>query len=181
MRGLVAAAAAVVILLSGVVTAEAYGVDVWKAVVQWTQDTFHFGDWGNSGSNSNLTYNTLQEALEEGNTPAWLVPTWIPEGFELVDVTLEQTPKQKVYRAKYTNGEQAIRITVQDYLDGTPVYVEQSEGLVEEYEIQGVTYYLFENNKQVHAAWIVDAYECNISGSVTIDELKMMIDSITKG
>ena len=61
------------------------------------------------------------------------------------------------------------------------MYVEQSEGLVEEYIVSGITYYIFENNKQVQAAWTVDSYECNISGNVTIDELKQMIDSIEKG
>ena len=181
MRGLVAAAAAVVILLSGVVTAEAYGVDVWKAVVQWTQDTFHFGSWGDSGSNNNLPYASLQEAMEKGNTPTWLVPAWLPDGFEMAEITAELTPLKKEYRAIYTNGEQKLRITIQDYLDKVPVYVEQSEGLVEEYEIQGVTYYLFENNKRTQVVWIVDTFECRITGELTIDELKLMINSIVKG
>ena len=181
MRSLVAAAAAVVILLSGVVTAEAYGVDVWKAVVQWTQDTFHFGSWGDSGSNNNLPYASLQEAMEKGNTPTWLVPTWIPDGYKLTEITVTQNPAKKIYRAKYTNEEHAFLITVRDHLGDDPVYVEQSEGLVEEYEVTGITYYLFENYDNVKAVWITDSYECYISGNVTIQELKQMIESIKEG
>lgn len=181
MHGLVAAAAALAILIGGSVTAKALGVDVWKAVVQWTQDTFHFGNWGSSCSNSNLTFNTLQEALKEGNTPTWLAPTWIPDDFKLVDITLEQTPRQKVYRAKYTNEGKNLIITVRDHLDGNPVFVEQSDGLVEEYEVAGITYYLFENYDNVKAVWITGSYECYISGNVTIQELKQMIDSIKEG
>jgi len=181
VRRLTAAAAVLAILLVGSVTAKAFGFNVWKAVVQWTQETFHFGDWGNSNADNSQQYDSLQKALEEGNTPSWLVPTWFPDGYELVDITVEQSPKKKTYSAKYEDGDQVLRITVRDYLDVNPIYVEQSEGLVEEYQILGTTYYLFDNNEQVQAAWIVDSCECNIFGDVTIDEIKTMIDSIEKG
>ena len=181
VRRLTAAAAVLAILFVGSVTAKAFGFNVWKAVVQWTQETFHFGDWGDSNADNNQQFISLQEALEEGNTPTWLVPTWIPDGYELVDVTVEQSPKKKTYTAIYTNEVQSLIITVRDYLDGIPVYIEQDEGLVEEYQMLGMTYYLFDNNKQVQAAWILDSCECNIFGNVTIDELKTMINSIEKG
>ena len=110
-----------------------------------------------------------------------LAPTWIPKGYEMIELMVDRTPLTEKYVAIYTNGEQDLRITVRDYLDDVPVYVEQSDGLVEEYEVAGVTYYLFENYDAVKAVWIVDSYECYISGNVTIEELKQMIDSIVKG
>lgn len=181
-RGLVAAAAVLVIVIFGSVTAKAFGFDVWKAVIQWTQETFHFGGWSDSPNEGNkLPYSSLQEALEKGKVTEPLVPTWIPDGYALTDITVERTPFQKKYRAIYTDEERTLRITVQDYLNEDPVFVEQSDGLVEEYEVSGITYYLFENNKQVHAVWIIDSFECYIAGPVTIDELRMMIDSIAKG
>ena len=128
-----------------------------------------------------MPYASLQEALDKGNVSISLIPKWIPDEFGLTAIRVEQTPAKKEYRAKYTNGEQVLRITVQDYLGEIPVYVEQSEGLIEEYEVSGVTYYLFSNYDNVKAVWIVDSYECYISGNVTIEELKMMIDSIEKG
>ena len=181
IRSLTAAAAVLAILLVGSVTAKAFGFNIWKTVIQWTQETFHFGQWGNSDPNSNLSYDSLQDALEEGNVPAWLVPTWFPSGYELSEVKFEQTPLKKKYTAKYINGEDILRITVQDYSDKSPVYVEQSEGLIEQYEASGTTYYLLENNEHTQAVWIVDSYECCITGRVTIDELKTMINSIEKG
>lgn len=181
IRSLTATAAVLAFLVVGSVTAKAFGLDVWKAVIQWTQETFHFGNWGNSDADNDLPYASFQEALEKGNTPAWLVPTNIPNGFSLMDIKVEQSPMQKKYTAIYANGEDVLRITIQDHLDQSPYYVEQSEGLVEEYGVLGTTYYLFENNNQVQAIWIVDSSECNISGNITIDDLKMMIDSIKKG
>ena len=181
MRSLVAASIVLAILIFGSVTAQAFGVDVWKAVVQWTQETFHFGELGGSETNSNLPYASLQEALEQGKVSTSLAPTWFPDGYELVDISIQQGPLDKQYRAKYVNGNLTLRITVQDHLDKNPVYVEQSDGLVEEYVVSGITYYLFANYDNVKAVWVTDSYECYISGNATIDELKEMIDSIEKG
>ena len=181
IRALAATAAVLVILIAGSVTAKAFGVDVWKVVIQWTQETFHFGEWGNSNPNNNLQFETLQEALEEGNAPTWLVPTRIPDGFRLVDVMTTVTPIQKTYRAQYMNGECELIITVREYLNGEPHYEEQSEGFIEEYEATGIVCYLFSNKKTVRAVWLIDSYVCDISGKVTIDEIKKMIDSIQKG
>ena len=181
LRGLTAAAAVLVILVLGSVTAKAFGMDIWKTVVQWTQETFHFGEWGNSNANDASNYTSLQEALEQRKTTTLLAPNWFPSGYELDEIKVEHSPLQTVYTAQYTNGERELRITIRDHLEGKPVYVEQSEGSVEEYEISGITYYLLENNQQVQAVWIVDSYECGISGKITIDELKLMIHSIEKG
>ena len=181
LRGLTAAAAVLVILVLGSVTAKAFGMDFWKTVVKWTQETFHFGEWGNSEANDNLPYSSLQEALEKSKITTSLTPNWFPSGYELIDIKVEYSPLQTVYKAKYSNGDQVLSIVIRDHLEGKPVYVEQSEGLVEEYEISGVKYYLFSDINVVKAVWVNGSYECDIFGNVTIEELKMMIDSIEKG
>ena len=181
VRSLTATAAVIAILIAGSVTAKAFGFNVWKAVIQWTQETFHFGDWGDSGPRNNLSYDSLQEALEQGEITTPLAPTYIPDGFNLDTINVEQTPLKKTYTAKYISGEQIIRISIQDYFKKGPVYVEQSEGLVEEYKISGSTYYLFSNYGTNRANWLCESYACDISGDVTIEELKKMIDSIQKG
>ena len=181
LRSLTATAAILAILLVGSVTAQAFGLNIWETVVKWTQETFNFGEWGNTNANNDLPYASLQEALSKGRINTLLVPTWFPNGYKLVDINVEHKPLQIAYKAKYTNGEQVLRITVQNYLDKIPVYVEQSDGLVEEYEVAGVTYYLFSDIDVVKAVWINGSYECNIFGNVTIEELKQMIDSIEKG
>ena len=181
VRRLAATAAVLAILLIGSITAKAFDYDVWKAFIQWTQEAFNFGQGDEPNPDNNLQFDSFRAALKEGNVPTSLVPTWFPDGYELDDVKVERSPLKKIYTARYTNGNQNIRITIRNYLDKSPVYVEQSEGLVEEYERSGITYYLVENNERMQAIWIVDSYECKITGDLTIDTLKMMIDSIEKG
>ena len=180
-RSLTAAAAVLGILLVGSVTAKAFGFNLWKTVIQWTQETFHFGQWGNPDSRSKLAYDSLQDALEQGEITTPLAPTWFPEGYELDSITIDQTPLKKAYKAIYIKGEQRLRITIRDHLDKSPYYVEQSDGLAEEYEVSGITYYLFTNLEDSRAAWVQESYECDISGDISIEELKEMINSIQKG
>ena len=128
-----------------------------------------------------MPFESLQAALDEGKVPVDLIPTWIPDGFKLSAIEVEHSPLQIKYTARYENGEGSLVITVRDHLDGIPTYVEQRDGLIEEYKVAGITYYLFSDVSQMKAKWVRGSYECDIYGSVTIEELKIMIDSIEKG
>ena len=181
VRSFAATAAVLAILLVGSsITARAFGFNFWQTVIQWTQETFHFGSWGESKASSSLSFDSLKDALEEGNIPVWLVPTSIPDGFALADITIQQSPLKNTYTAKYANEEKILRITVRDYLD-RPFYIEQGDGLVEEYQVFGITYYLFSNLEHNRAVWLYESYECDISGDISMEELKEMINSIQKG
>lgn len=185
LRTLCATAAVVVIVLLGSVTAKAFGVDVWQSVVKWTQETFHFGDGLSTDDAPNVNdggdYTSLQDALDKAEIETRLVPTWIPEGYQLTDVRVEETPTQNTYYAIYKNNAKTLKITVRDYLSSNPQYVEQSDNLTETYEVSGNTYYIFSNNERNQAAWITGSFECYIFGDATIEEMKLMIDSIEKG
>ena len=110
-----------------------------------------------------------------------LAPTWLPEGYENVEVKMTETPKRRRFTAVYQKGEQIIKIQITDYLEESPSQIEQSEGFQELYPSGGVDYYIFSNNEQMQAVWKNENYECYISGPVTIDELKAIINSIEKG
>ncbi len=187
-RGLVAAAAAICILVVGnSITASAWGFDLWETIAKWTQETFHFGYAGQSDSPSgpdtvdSQKYTGLINALSEFDISVNLAPTWFPEGYEEKEVRTEDTPKQKVFIAKYECGEASIRVKIADYLNGSPEQIEQSNDLIEIYNHAGIDYYIFDNEGQLQAVWINENYECFISGPLSLSEIKKMIDSIEKG
>ena len=60
-------------------------------------------------------------------------------------------------------------------------HLEVGEDFLEVYTVSGVTYYIFENLEQLQVVWIVDSYECMISGDISVEEAKKMIDSIERG
>ena len=56
--------------------------------------------------------------------------------------------------------------------------VEKSDDLFEVYTIGGIDYYIFSNSAKLQAKWSIGEFECIIVGSITLDEMKAMIDSI---
>lgn len=183
-KGLAAAAAALALVIGCSITASALGFDVWETIAKWTQETFHFGYAGQETDGNDpsiaeeLPYQKLQEALLEFHITQDIVPTWLPDGYEAVDVRTVETPLQRQFIAKYQCGDKIIKIWIADYLNSSPNQIEQSESAIEVYESAGIKYYIFSDNDQLRAAWIAENYECYISGPLTLSEIEEMIDSI---
>lgn len=187
LRRLIAAAAVVALLVGLPVAASAFGwEDIWNAVAKWARETFSFvsgeqTDASEPIAEDNRQYTSLQQLLVETDQEYDFVPTRIPDGYEIEDITMFENPERKTYIAFYTNGENKFRICVQSYLSSDPEKIEINEELLEVYKVAGKECYIFSNNQQLQAAWIKDSYECNISGELTVEEIKTMIDSIGKG
>lgn len=183
------AAAAVIVLLVGIsaTAVSAFGwEDIWNAVAKWAKETFSFVSSGDAEltepeEKSVQGYASLQEALEETETNVDFVPTWIPEGYLLEEIIVDHNPMQSVYMAHYVKGEKTLKIAIRSYLDADLEVVEINDELLEIYEVDGVEYHIFANNEQLRAVWKRDSYECYISGEMTVEEIKTMIDSIGKG
>ena len=187
MKGLIAAAAVFAFVIGGSLTANAMGFDLWEVIAKWTQETFHFGYYGDAEESDapspDVIYPcaSLQEAIDKYNITVSIVPTWIPDGYEEGEVRTIQTPTQRQFVVQYLNGEKSIRIRITDYIDVHPVQHEQSDSLIEVYSSNSIDYYIFENHDQLKAVWINNTFECFISGPLSITEIKEMIDSIEEG
>ncbi len=187
-RGLVAAVAAVFILVIGnSITASAIGFDLFAIIAKWTQETFHFGQAGQVEGTNAPSPNfarpcgSLQAALDEYKVKASLVPTWMPGGYEEGNIKTTENPTQRQFVAIYQNGEKNIRIRITEYLDDHPAQFEQSDMLIEIYKSSGIDYHIFDNEGQLQTVWLNQNFECYISGSITLSEMKTIIDSIEKG
>lgn len=187
LRRLITAAAVIALVVCLPLSAKGFGwEDIWNIFARWAKETFSFvTDENTNISEPNPEYNgeytSLQDVLRANNRDTDIIPTWIPEGFFLESIAKDITPIQEVYVAFYLSGEKELTIHIQSYLDADPEKVEVNEKLIEIYETSNVEYYIFSNNKQIRAIWIKDSYECYIAGDLTIEEIKLMIDSIGKG
>lgn len=187
MRRLAAAAAVVALLIFIPISARALSLEeMWDIFARWAKETFSFV----SGESTEVSapspedqdeYNSLQELLIEGNRDSSIVPTWIPEGFILDKIEKDSSPMREIYTVRYINGDKKIRIQVTSYLSADIINHEVESDPVEIYINNGIDYYFIKNEDQLRAVWLIDSYECLISGDLSFDELKMMIDSIRKG
>ena len=187
MQGLAAAAAILVFIIGGSITAHAMGFDLWEIIAKWTQETFHFGyaehvEESNAPSpDFEYPCASLQEALDMRNITAALVPTWMPDGYLEGEVAITQTPKHRSFKVNYEHGNDIIVIRIADYMESFPTQIEQSDSLMEIYRSAEIDYYIFENEGTIQAVWIYENYECLISGPISVSDMKKMIDSIEKG
>ena len=177
-------AAMLVLVICSSITANAMGFELWEVIVKWTQETFHFGYVGEIEETNapSPDYDnpcaSLQEALDKYDIAVSIVPTWIPVGYQEGEIKSFQTPTQRQFVAQYQKGDDSIRIRITDYSDTHPVQVEQSDSLVEIYSLNNIDYYIFSNEDQLQAVWVIEHFECYISGPLTLTEIKEIINSI---
>ncbi len=187
LRCLIASAAAVVLVVCIPLAASAFGwKDVWNAVAKWAKETFSFVSGENAEycepspdyEGENVSF---QEFLVKSEVNANLVPSWIPDGYVLELTKKELSPERKIYAAYFINGDKELRIRVQTYPSTDALNIEIEEDILETYPSADTVYYIFSNEDQIQVVWVTDSYECCISGDISLDEAKMMIDSIGKG
>lgn len=133
--------------------------NVFQMISSWSDDIFLMEDNVNTFKNEytlpeNDRYGKLQEALDEYEISANVVPNWMPEGFILDDIIVNvlQEPERIEIRAYYLNGERMISLFYNQYRESLTSY-EKNDSSVEIYTVGGVKHYLFENMESEVAVW----------------------------
>lgn len=192
LRTVLVAAVLVACLFSGMVVAQASGLDVFGAIARWTADAFSFGDvsaLGTSDTEEQLhyteaaktvpeEYEELQTELRQRDLPLYFPE--IPDGFELTDNVLYVSSRdgKLSYTNCYMRGSDMICLDItQNVRDPQKIY-EKDDNPVEEYICNGIAHYLFTNLENQMAVWSAGELEYNISTSLSRDQLKELIQSI---
>ena len=185
LKTVAAVLVAVLILAVGTsVTAEAFQIDIWGKFASWTKEIFHFTDTpqGTTATNPEKEYNaelkSLQDALNDFEITENLVPTWMPEGYKSKDLKIMSSPRVRNISAVYEKNGSELVINIRQTI-GVPAHqVEKNDDLLETYVVDGVEYYIFSNTETLQTAWSIGEFECIITGKISLEEMKMMIDSI---
>lgn len=187
LRRLAAAAAAIALVVFIPLSASAFGWEgIWNIFARWAKETFSFVSDESAlirqpSPVDEEDYVSLQAVLEDNNRSADMIPSWIPDGYVLERIEKDITPAQEIYWAFYLDGEKELTIRVQTYMFTDIQNIEIEQDYIEVYTRSGIEYYIFSNVDQIQVIWAVDSYECTISGDLSLDEAKKMIDSIEKG
>ena len=126
-------------------------------------------------------YATLAEGLAAMDLKA-LTPTAIPEGYALESVEVQDLEVWADLSAQYFNAAgDLLRFSCSCYGEGSvfSTVVPKDEEEVEVYDFHGTTYYFLSNGCYESVNWMEDELtECSISGPVTREELKAMVNSM---
>lgn len=183
----------IIIFFSGMVVAQAAGVDVFGAIGQWTENTFRFvsiggskNDTNNQGTNvtpQNIQYSSdIQSALRQCGIDETLAPTWYPEGVTISEPQIYSNDDNDTVYFSFTDEDNkffSIGITHYHSAEYLKDFTLEKDNLpVEQYTSNSRTFYILSNDDTVTATWAYGSLIEIISGNLEINELKAIIDSI---
>lgn len=186
LRRIAACAAAVILILCIPLSSSALSLEeLWDIVARWAKETFSFvsGDvehFSEPSPTYDGEYTSLQDVLRANNRDASLVPTWIPDGYELDSVEKVIRPEQELYLAHYISNEGYFILRTQTFISKNPQNIEIGDDVTEKYSIGSIDYYIFSNGNQLQVIWSNAEAEYCISGDISVDIAKKMINSIGK-
>ena len=195
LRAGLIAAVAVLLMLGGMITAQATGIDVFGAFARWTENVFSLGPVRGNGigditnepsqeplPDQQLEYTSLQEALDDYGITEVTAPTWFPEGYMLTGLSVANFEGigRFTLSARYGNDGCRLRIEIMRYTNEPVKQVEKSDAIVESTEINGITFHFIENTDNHTVAWVTEHYECYILGpyNMGIDVLREIVYSM---
>lgn len=193
VRGILVAAALAIFLLSISAAAAAAGHGLWRMLAQWTDEIIHLAPGQIVRADRDeiripeegTGYASLQDALDDCGLAQPVAPRWLPDGFTQVDLGVDTGISDSlIFHAAYQRDEDAIVILIdvfltrQDGSHGTYGNFQKDEGDPIPYEAGGITHLLSTNAGRPIALWSNGPAEGAISGDITMEELKQIIDSI---
>ena len=168
-----------------VVTANAFGFNPVQMLLEWAEGIVQIYN-DPSGimelpEDDPSEYHSLKEALDAYDMGPDQIPNWIPGDYQLLSIDISDMGTLTQCSANYTSsrGEILIRATRFKDDDWSGRTERNNDG--EKYEANGLAYYLVSNQELSKAGWEYDDVSYVISGQVTEQELKNMIDSIAEG
>lgn len=176
--------AAVTVILC-VFAARASGMGLLD-IVQWSGELFHFGASSMQSEKETKSqfqdYDAIQAMVDECGIEAPVVPKWFPEGYELKEVSCNENESGKSVLCVFSDHDDGkIFFEATNYRSEGQVEnkaVEKDNSFVEEYSSNNQIFYIFNNQKTTFVTWRTDNWYVSIDGTLSIDELKTMIDSI---
>lgn len=187
--------ASVVIGVFGLmVGAQAAGIDVFGAIGRWTDETFHFvvspapggaqnGAGASSTQRDNDYFTLLQTALDDCGITEKLAPVKYPDGFEMSEPKASSTDLGDKIFCSFTGPEDSyFSIQIWRYKSQSDLIshtFEKDGAPVQEYTSGGKTFYIMSNLDTTTATWSDgNLLVLNITGNLSEDTIKIMIDSI---
>ena len=186
--------AAIIVLLSLMLAAQAAGINLFKLIGTWTEETFHLTNStevmenrepassisGSTNADGKIQYDSLSDALEDNGVSANTIPSWWPAGFSLSQLSVSQMQNTTIIYCLYEKEDESYTFSVRMLTaqENDPTIYEKDGNTVIQYKKGGVIHYIISNINTAQAIWTDDSTIYTISGQLTKTEIEKMIDSI---
>ena len=176
----------VLLTLMVLIPREAKAMHFFERFIAWTEDVFSLispaegenraGDYSFRTENPGLQ--TVYDRVTELGVTVPVVPMWLPEGYELTECMLTDTPTKRYISAVFSNEHTKViyqvvfysnNISNEFYKDGTEIRVE---------ERNGIKHSIIRNEELLVAVWNAENIECAIAIDCPEDDLVRILKSI---
>ena len=166
-------AAAAVVFLTGVALA-ANSLGLWAWVPRWNAAAGRYEPAAQEVSGEN----PIPAALRELGITEPVYPARLPNGFVITESHISKEPP--VLMEQYARGEKRFSITINS-IEGFKTAVYQKSGEpVQEYYSGGAVHYIFAREGTITSLRYTDNYVTIVSGSIELEEIKNIIDSLSR-
>jgi hypothetical protein len=160
-------------MLAITVTASAFGVNLWGWVPKWTDEVLSFS----KEDPEEPVIKSIPMVLQALEITEPLYPTWLPEGFVLVETIAETDPV--FLHDAYTRGDDYLSITITPSNTYSETFSYQKDNTpFTEYFTHDTCHYLFSDLDYCNAIWNTENYTVQLYANISFDEVKRIIDSV---
>lgn len=165
------AAASVVVAVLVLFTPRAEGAEnLFTRIGRWTQSVFEFFDsFGSADPGEEYVFRTddpnlqqIYDAVAAQGVTKPVVPTWIPEGYEMTEFKVTTWPDGTKVYAGLVKDDSFITVTIEIYNEERSNKYTKDEPNANVYEYKGIKHYIVPNEEKLLAAWTVDNVECSV-------------------
>ena len=172
----------VVGLLLFVVPQAAHADSFFDLLARWTESVFEFFNPADEQDEQpEYVFKTghpglqqIYDAVVEMGVTDPVVPMWVPEGYELVEVNLFDAPTEMMLSARMDSNDYSIQITIIVQDEKSPLNHMKDAENIEVFEASGIEHYLMSNNEHVNATWILKNVECSVATDCQEDIYKIL-------
>lgn len=186
---LITIAATIAALMATMISAQAFGIDVFGFFAKWTNDIFFFEGGPQILEKSEsypfpegevIQFESIEDALAAFRINEPLAPKLYPDGITSLNVTGCVTPHGMDIFAFSDGDETAFKISFSEFpaQDGPLFIIEKDEENTRSYTKGTHVHYIVVDDGLCTATWLVNNIQCIISGFITQDEMIKIIDSI---
>ena len=181
---------AVLVLLIGTVSAQAFGENFFDLFAKWTSEIFHLDDSAKpeaSIGHNDLEegevreYATPQEMLDDFGIRGQLIPTEVPEEFGAPTCLASNDESGLKLQILYESTDHYVFFEYMQISKENVGSVEKNNQAVVFWNFEGIKHYQLADNGIEKIAWINGNFECHASGNVTGEEMNRIIASIYGG
>ena len=181
------AALAAVVCIVAMALPKTVGADsILDVLYRWTSGIFEFFTPEQDATDPPVEYvfetdnpglQQLYDKMTELGVSKEVVPTWLPEGFVLIELNELLLPSGNRVHGDFQDGSAVILLTYRITTDISP-QVEKEDLCIEVFDIGGVAHFIVENESNFSVTWMVDGVECLLNANVAREELYTIIKSI---